>query len=257
MRRQVQTIVFVVLGGMTVVAYGAFASGQPGDGLAQPTVADVVDAADPGMSPCGSRVYIKWIQITDTIEGLAWASHQVVVGTVVEELPSQFAGWINPEIDPRARHVVTDYVIEVESRLRGHSVDPLRVRRAGGMVGDCTVVEAEGFDSGFAVGDRVLLFLTTEDLEGISQQDTVHRPIGPQGIWRVTQDGTIQATSDLGELWLQDDPRYTAVAERIISSLESGSPPEDIRPRDRLVSLDRAPIPPDVVTSLPPQTAGR
>lgn len=125
-------------------------------------------------------------QHSEHIADLAWYSHQIVVGTVIEQLPSQHlpAGFGS---DPLFEFVVTDYVVQVEERLRGRSSETLRVRQLGGTVGDCEVRTRD--EPLFELGERLLLFASTPEPD---VSDPTYYPTGGrQGVWQFDASGTL------------------------------------------------------------------
>lgn len=203
------------------------------------------------LSPCGATVYVHWKRPHVTLESLSWASHQVVLGVVIEQSPSQFGQQFAADLEPTARHVVTDYVVKVESRLRGAQSETVTVRRLGGTVDDCTVIEADTNDSQFVIGQRVLLFLNIQDQFDMSSSNVPHMVTGgPQGIWKVRDDGTLQPTDLFNAVTLPGDQGWTTAAESILASLDSGTPPSNM-PKGRIVPLDLAPVPSGTDLNLP------
>ena len=125
------------------------------DSIPSPVAAEptpTVDlAASCNVGGAGSVVQIG------TIRELAWASHQIVVGTVVEILPPVWGDVLNPGYS-NYRPIYTDYVVQVEQRLRGKPMERVRVRQLGGTIDGCTQDNVDSVP--MEVGDRALLFLT-------------------------------------------------------------------------------------------------
>lgn len=88
--------------------------------------------------------------IIPDVDQLTWASHRIVIGTVMERLPSV------PRPDAPRSPLYTDYVVKVERSFRGTRIETLHIRRSGGAIGDCTSPEG---GPPLRVGDRLLLFL--------------------------------------------------------------------------------------------------
>jgi hypothetical protein len=133
-------------------------SSSPETAVETPTPAAQPGYADFDENPC------SWKEIVDPapsepFEDLAWKSHQVAVGTVVEEVGS---AWMEP--DPRhpgrpgqCLQIMTDFHIEIETHYRGVEADPLRVRVRGGEL-DGYKQESD-VSPQLAAGDRLLMFL--------------------------------------------------------------------------------------------------
>lgn len=122
----------------------------------------------------------------EDLADLAWYSHQIIVGTVVEQLPSTPAEDV-PGVDPIMQPVVTDYRIQVDARIRDLPANTLRVRQIGGTFEDCTVTNQAG--KVFTEGDQVLLFLSTPEP---GAADPTYYPTGDDsGIWHFDDTGTV------------------------------------------------------------------
>jgi hypothetical protein len=197
---------------------------------------------DTGLSPCGATILANYIRPFSTFEQIAWGSKKVVVGTVIGD-HGTYGEVIAPDLDETARQVVTDYEIEVESQLRGEPAETLTVRRSGGRVDDC-VVEVHGQENAaFRAGDRFLLFLTEDESEN-------YWPWGPDAIWRIAEDGTIQGTSQFLAIEASPGLTYQEVAIRILDSLRSGNPDERVH-SNYIVPLEDAPVLSDRTLQLP------
>ncbi len=147
---------------------------------------------------------------SENLADLAWYSHQIIVGTVVEQLPSAPAEDV-PGVDPIIQPVVTDYRIQVDARIRGLPVNTLRVRQIGGTFEDCTVTNKAG--ELFAEGDKVLLFLSTPEP---GAADATYYPTGDDsGIWHFDDTGTVVSN------WKVDVPgSYPTIEPPVIPMIE-------------------------------------
>lgn len=177
---------------------------------------------------------------------LAWTSRQIVVGTVVEQLPPAVVAdprgtpTIGERAGPAAAgnkdRIVTDYTVRVERQFRSLPVQTIRVRRPGGTIGGCTQV----YDSEppLAVGDRVLLFLTGKAAQ------TAAVPVygvnaGRQGAWAVKPEGTVDTR--LQHLQPFNGKPLDEVGRQLRGAL-AGAPPATL-PRPFVVPLEEAPLP--------------
>ncbi|HEU4793944.1 MAG TPA: hypothetical protein VFS96_09830 [Nitrolancea sp.] len=147
---------------------------------------------------------------SEDLADLAWYSQQIIVGTVVEQLPPAPAEDV-PGIDPIIQPVVTDYRIQVDERIRGLPVSTLRVRQIGGTFEDCTVTNQAG--KLLAEGDQVLLFLSTPE-PGVADP-TYYPTNGDKGIWHFDDTGTVVSN------WKTSVPRsYPAIEPPVIPMIE-------------------------------------
>ncbi len=193
-------------------------------------------------------------------ESLAWISHEVVIGTVVEELgpqwgPESMTGVDDQFDDVPIRSISTEYLVEVDDRLRGHPAPEIRVGIEGGTIDDCTI---DFHGTGLEPGERVALFLAERDVpEEHAEQDTDERPVyrlasSMLGIWTFSDDGTVIPKQLLEEA----DPTrsndaaalehfthdWSELRERLVASLASGEAPEgEFRPIE-VVPLEDAPL---------------
>lgn len=184
---------------------------------------------------CDMTISASYIQI-DSVAALAWVSHQVIAGTVIQQLPSV---WIYP--DPRGapswRKIYTDYIVRVDQRLRGLPSDTIRVRHLGGMLDGCT--QRDGTEPDLAVGDRRLLFL--HDLRLSNAPAPTYAVIGgPQGYWGLNADGTI--TTTIANYRQFNGLPLNQLAGQIRVALTG--PPPAATPRDLLVPLEQSPLSP-------------
>jgi hypothetical protein len=163
------------------------------------------------------------------IDEFTWASEQIIVGTVSKQLPSEWSEPLTVGMEKQtggvSRTITTDYVVNVQSRLRGVASDTVTVTTEGGTIGDCTVRNP---DSGtLAVGDHVLLFLTRPKAMRTSQvadATTVYTLVGRQsGQLIVLDDETVAPFVDKS-----NRHSYHDLAEAIVSTLHTGSPPVDM-----------------------------
>lgn len=193
-------------------------------------------------------------------ESLAWISHEVVTGTVVEELgprwgPESMTGVEDQFDDTPIRTISTEYLVEVDDRLRGQPAGEIRVGIEGGTIDDCSI---EFHGPGLTPDEEVVLFLAERNVpEEYAEQDTDECPVYRLastllGIWTFSDDGAVTPKQLLEEAD-PDRPNDAAaldhfthdwpeLRERIITSLGSGEPPEgEFRPIEP-VSLDDAPL---------------
>jgi hypothetical protein len=183
---------------------------------------------------CDLTISTTFVRL-DNVTTLAWVSHQVVVGTVTEELPPV---WIYPEPQnrPLSRQIYTDYLVRIDQQLRGLPETTVRVRYQGGKLDGCTQQNADV--PPLVVGDRLLFFLREFAIP--SAQPPAYSAIGgPQGYWGLNADGTV-ATSIPHYQQFNRMP-LTQVVEEVRAAL-LGTPPKTV-PQNLLVPLDRAPLP--------------
>jgi hypothetical protein len=193
-------------------------------------------------------------------ESLAWVSHEVVTGTVVEELgpqwgPESMTGVEDQFGDTPIRTISTEYLVEVDDRLRGEPAGEIRVGIEGGTIDDCTI-EFHGPE--LTPDEEVVLFLAERNVpEEHAAQDTDERPVYRLastllGIWTFSDDGAVTPKQLLEEadpdrsndaaLIEEFTHDWRELRERIITSLSSGEPPEgEFRPIEP-VSLEDAPL---------------
>lgn len=198
---------------------------QPGG--ATPTAA-------PG-AECDGTIYARPIGL-DGIEKLAWASQQVVVGTVIQQLPAVWEYPSSPQADPTTRRIVSEYVVQVEQRFRGLPGDTIRVRRPGGTLDGCT--QTNDLEPALAVGQRLILFLSFSRQTATVLSYNVTGAF--QGTWNVKADGTVALDPRLDRL-----SRYQGLSlaqvEGLVWTALTGPPPPGLG--NFLVPLDQAPLP--------------
>lgn len=182
-----------------------------------------------------------------SVSHLAWFSHVIVVGTAVSR-----SGPYVFENDGRSV-IASDVVITVETPVRGMLDDPttIKVRQLGGTIGDCMQVY-EG-DPSFAIGDRVLLFLTA-DPRGPLDSGRLWPTGHLQGVWQVADDGTVVNAFPN----LQTSPQPLGDMLDLVVAALQGAPASGPAARHFLVPLDEAPLimpgvetPGDVDTATP------
>jgi len=117
---------------------------------------------------CNIQVAADPIQYR-SVAARAWASEQVVLGTVT----AQEARW-NPRSDGDA--IATYSVLRVEARARGLPFDPLFLVTSGGTIGGCTTSVSNL--PRIPAGARVLLFLTSSDRRAPLTANTIFAPLG-------------------------------------------------------------------------------
>lgn len=174
----------------------------------------------------------------ETIEELAWSSHQIVAGTIVERLPSVRS---TAPISPRApdqRAILTDYVVRVDQRVRGLPVPTVRVRQVGGTVDGCSLTNMDAVD--LPIGGRFLLFLRI-DPEVAAQVPTYRIIADYQGAWPLDPNGTVTTRAPHHQ-------RYNGVPLAQLAgqmrTILAGPPPRTAFLERYLVPLDQAPLPP-------------
>ncbi len=177
---------------------------------------------------CGMTGYALYPDISGIGE-FAWASEQIVVGTVSKQLPSEWSEPLTVGMEKQtggvSRTITTDYVVDVQSRLRGVASDTVTVATEGGTIGDCTIRNP---DAGtLAVGNHVLLFLARPEAMRSSQEadaTTVYTLVGGQsGQLIVLDDETVAPFMDKS-----DRHPYRDLANAVVSALHTGSPPADM-----------------------------
>ena len=184
---------------------------------------------------CNVTISASYAQ-TGSVAALAWVSHQVVAGTVIEQLPPIWV-YPDPQGRPNRRQIYTDYVVRVDQRVRGVPGDTIRVRRAGGTLDGCTQQNPD--EPPLAIGDQRLLFL--HEFTVPNTPTPAYSVIGgPQGHWRLNADGTV--IPPMPEYGPPTGLPLPQVADQIRAAL-AGSPPA-AAPRDWLVPPDRAPVHP-------------
>jgi hypothetical protein len=143
----------------------------------------------------------SWAEVSDPapsepFEDLAWKSHQVLVGKVVEEVGP---AWMEPDDRHSGRpgqclQIMTDYFVEIETHYRGEQTDPLRVRIRGGEIDDYE--QSTDVSPELEVGDRLLMFMR-EATESEVLPDA-WLAIGNR-VWHVSDDNRVH-----GDEWLDD-----------------------------------------------------
>lgn len=216
-------------------AEGAALQEQAGDVF--PATASAPSPPPPTTTPgdCSGTLAASIVRI-DSLEELAWTSHQVIIGTVIERQPSVWGHAHNP-LDPSRRLIYTPYLVRVEQGLRGQPGDIVTVRQWGGTIGTCTQTkQTNTFEQGLAVGERVLLFLRASNPPGTSLTYSVNG--GDQGRWTIEPDGTV--SSSVGHLERYNRQSLATIVAQVLSSLASG-PPATPWVREHLVPLESAP----------------
>lgn len=168
----------------------------------------------------------------NSVGDLAWMSHQVVTGVVTEERDPFLGEALNPEYSP-VRPIYTDYTFEITDRIRGKAIERLRIRQAGGTIGDCTQEVDPLAD--LNEGDRLLLFLNYPVSD--AEEPTFFITGGLQGYWQVTDQNTVMPVE--GNYARFFSANFADLAAEIRESL-AGSPP-DSAPLP-IISLEDAPV---------------
>lgn len=151
----------------------------------------------------------------DSLDELAWASGQIIIGRLVEKLPSAWGEQLNPDVDD-CLPICTDLIVEVEQAIRVEPADQVRVRLPGGTIGPYTQTVEPRPDLG--PGDRALLFLQAprgSDL--LPPASTIVGSI--QGVWRISAGDTVETGRDPAH----DGQPLGEVARQIRAAL-GGSP---------------------------------
>jgi hypothetical protein len=172
-----------------------------------------------------------------SVATLAWVSHQIVAGMVVQRLVP-IAIPLNPQDPASARIIYTDYVVRVDRQLRGFPAATVVVRRQGGTLDGCGYEDPNA--PSLAVGDGVLFFLRESMMpnEPTPAYVTVG---GPQGHWRLKPDGTV-APALTNAYPEAAGAQIADVATQVRAALSR--PPPKSAPPQLVVPLDRAPLPP-------------
>jgi len=157
-----------------------------------------------------------------TLDELAWASHQIVVGTVVEILPPVWGAVLNPGYSNH-RPIYTDYVVQVEQRLRGTPVERVRVRQVGGTIDGRTQESGDTVPMAVADAEEPTYFLA-----GVGQ-----------GFWQVRDDDTVVP---FAAHYNQHAARTIAEIRHVVAEALSSDPPKPMPVP--AVSLDAAPLAP-------------
>jgi len=157
-----------------------------------------------------------------TLDELAWASHQIVVGTVVEILPPVWGAVLNPGYSNH-RPIYTDYVVQVEQRLRGTPVERVRVRQVDGTIDGCTQESGDTVPMAVADAEEPTYFLA-----GVGQ-----------GFWQVRDDDTVVPSA---AHYNQYAARTLAEIRHVAAEALSSDPPKPMPVP--AVSLDAAPLAP-------------
>lgn len=110
------------------------------------------------------------------VSELALRAKAVVVGTVVDKLPSQ--KFVDSHGDPI---IYIEWVVEVQRRVKGEVADQVTVRTLGGRIGRTEMVAED--EPALQVGERVLLFLRQD------QYGAIRVLGGPLGKYRVEPEG--------------------------------------------------------------------
>ncbi len=191
---------------------------KPARGVSTPSPAPSIDT-----SSCNSGFAVGDGRGYPEVDSLFWASHQVVTGTVVEQLP--------PII--RTGTISTDYVFQVEQRFRGFPEQPVLIHQLGGTIDDCTQKWVS--NPTLTVGDRLLLFLGSpiQTANGKAYWITGDR----QGVWRFNNDGTI-AADDAPPSEFNGSP-FEILAGHLQRIATAGIPVSDLD----TVPLEEAPVP--------------
>jgi hypothetical protein len=187
---------------------------------------------------CGMTGYGLYPDVPG-IDAFAWASEQIVVGTVTKQLPSEWTDPLTVGMEQQtggvSRSIRTDYVVTVQARLRGVPTDTVTVATEGGTIGDCTI-RNPGAGS-LAIGDHVMLFLTRPETVRTAPANATTAYVlvgGRSGQLLVLDDETVAAYTDKSV-----QHSYGDLATKVLAALHSGSPPDNMSLP--AISLDDAP----------------
>jgi hypothetical protein len=182
---------------------------------------------------CDARISEDFAMFT-SLDELAWASHQVIEGTVAEILPAQK---IKVEGSVLPFTIVTDAMVTVDRQFRGQAATMVRVRLLGGSIGDC----AQEFPDSpqLTPGTSVLLFLREPD--AATSDQAYELTGGKQGYWTISDGGLVTATDP--RLQLTGEAATVAAVEGALSATLAAGPPADNPLLDQfLVPVSEAPI---------------
>ena len=148
-----------------------------------------VSNRDGGQAIACSFVASGLYQSIGAPDELAWISETIVVGEVVEQFPSAFGAVENDGLGEERYPIYTDYLIDVDTWVRGQPSLTIRMRQNGGSVGACTQTWED--EPEIEVGSRVLLFLHPDE------RNTELPPAsfvvgGYQGFWSIHDDGRVE-----------------------------------------------------------------
>lgn len=223
---------FLLVTGL-ILSLAAIGVAEAQEGRSQQLAVVNVAAADG--AECDGTIYARPVGL-DSVEKLAWASQQIVAGTVTEQLP---ATWVYPatqQAGPPTRRIISEYVVRVDQRFRGISGDTVRVRRPGGTLDGCTQTNA--MEPDFVVGQRRVLFLSFSQQTNTVSSYNVTGAI--QGAWAIASDGSVTPDTRLSTLARYRGQSLTQIGTQVQLAL-GGVPPLGLG--SFLVSLDQAPFP--------------
>ncbi|HVX29166.1 MAG TPA: hypothetical protein VHA53_01705 [Nitrolancea sp.] len=175
---------------------------------------------------CGTIGYPFFPDVSG-IDEFAWASEQIVVGTVTQQLPSVWSEPLTIGMEEQtggvSRSIRTDYVVTVQARLRGVPTDTVTVATEGGTIGDCTIRNPES--GTLTIGEHVLLFLTRPaDVRTTQPAGATMAYVlvgGQAGILRVLDTETVAPAIDPSARH-----PYRDLANSVLSALHTSSPPD-------------------------------
>ena len=204
---------------------------EPATAPSGPTPGIAEDAA------CDARISEDTVMF-QSVGALAWSSHQVVEGTVVEVLPAKkikIAGSMLPFM------IVTDAMVKVEQRFRGQPADIVRVRMLSGSIGGC----AQEFPDmpQLKAGSRVLLFVRQPDAP--TGDNAYEFTGGAQGVWDILDNGLV-TTRAIHLLPAYQPAPLGSIEAAISAALAAGPPSDDPLVNQFLVPASEAPIAPGI-----------
>ncbi|CAN5544432.1 hypothetical protein BH24CHL1_BH24CHL1_11270 [soil metagenome] len=223
------------------LAISAALEGNPPDNMPSPVVSledaprrpDLPSSGSPLPSGCGGAV-TSVISYGQNMAVTAWDSNQVFIGEVIEQLPAQRAESSYAFIQP----VVTDYLLRIDTPVRGVPTSEIRVREIGGNIEGCTL--SQGDAPLLNIGDRAVFFaLTTEPG---SADPTYYVYGGRGGVWRLSEDESFVTRAG--------DEHYPSAAvpaaqflQGLVAALNGPPPdPHEYGIADGFVPLDEAPV---------------
>lgn len=196
---------------------------------------------DPAACSWGS--IIDYVAI-DSIMHLAWVSHRVIVGEVIEQQPAAWGHAVNP-MEPGRRQIYTPYVVRVDQHVRGTPTEMIIIQRLGGEIGNCT--QSNESDPALKPGDRLLLFLRETGEFQATIEPSYSIVAGEQGYWRISPDGTV--VNNVAHLQQYSGLPLEALIDQIQAAL-AGPPPTSLWP-EMIVPLEETPVPAPTSTASP------
>lgn len=170
-------------------------------------------------SLCGAEVTQNLV-LRGNLEEITWASDQIVVATVsgrVRSLLGDLRSTGDPSLgETQDRPILTEYAVQVDSRLRGTEEDELVIRIPGGTLEGCTQYNVDWPQ--FESGDQALMFLRWTG-------EVFELTAGPFAYWEHVGDGI--RPYYLSDLLLPEDVEsvpFEEVAADVLATLHAGIP---------------------------------